>query len=102
MAATFARDLALEGRVALLDLPDEDGHLVVARDLLGLDAPVLGVEAADEADLREQILGGVRDEVEDAVLLADLGRDHSSPPGVLERESGVILLVRGRLTRHRA
>src|SRR5262245_10078857 len=82
-----ARDLALEGRVALLDLPDEDGHLVVAGDLLRLDAPVLGVEAADEADLREQVLCRVRDEVEDAVLLADLGRDHSSPPWSLGRRS---------------
>ena len=47
-----------------------------ARDLLGGDLVALGVEAADEADLVEQVLGRVGDEVEDAVFLPDARCQH--------------------------
>jgi hypothetical protein len=75
-----ARQLALEGGVGPLDLADEGGHLVVVARLFGREAAFsLGVEARDEADALEQILGRVSGEIEDAVLLAYLGREHEVP-----------------------
>src|SRR5205814_1752334 len=70
------RELALERGVAALDLRDVARDLVVGRDRLGSDRLALGVEAADEADLLEEVLGGVGDEIEDGVLLSNLGGQH--------------------------
>jgi hypothetical protein len=64
----------LERRVGALDSSDEPCDFVSRLCLISLDALALAVEAADEAHLREQIGGGMRDEVEHAVLLSDLRR----------------------------
>jgi hypothetical protein len=77
LAHLGARQRALEGVVVALDLGDELRDVVVFGDAAGSDLLVLAVEAADEAHLRQQVLGAVADEVEDAVLLPDLRRLHS-------------------------
>src|SRR5258706_6629778 len=69
-----AGDRALESVVVALDLGDELRDVVVLRDAAGRDLLALAVEAADEAHLRQQVLGPVADEVKDAVLLSDLRR----------------------------
>jgi hypothetical protein len=73
-------DGALERLVVALDLGDELGDVVVLRDLARGDLLAVAVEAADEADLRQQLLGRIADEVEDAVLLPDLRRLHEPLP----------------------
>ena len=54
----------------------------------GGDLLALAVEAADEAHLVEQVLRRVADEVEDAVLLANLRRLHRLSPGSARPSSG--------------
>jgi hypothetical protein len=66
------RDVALERGVGALDARDEPADLVVVLDLVSGDLVAVAVEAADEAHLLEEVLGGVRDEVKHAVFLADL------------------------------
>src|SRR6266496_2769808 len=70
------RQIALERAVAAFDLRDELRDVVVFLDLGGRDLPLLSVEAADELDLVQQVVRRVRDEIEDAVLLPHLGREH--------------------------
>src|SRR5688572_12065076 len=77
LAHLGARQRALEGVVVALDLGDELRDVVVFGDAAWSDLLVLAVEAADEAHLRQQVLGAVADEVKDAVLLPDLRRLHS-------------------------
>src|SRR5581483_1890521 len=71
-----ARKRSLERRVAALDARDELPDVVAFLDFLGRDLVALGVEAADEADALEEIVRRTRDEIEDAVLLPHLGREH--------------------------
>src|SRR6185436_2337239 len=79
LAHLSARDGALERGVGALDAGDELGDVVVLRDSPGLDLLALAVEAADEAQLRQEVLGAVADEIKDAVLLSDLRRLHGTP-----------------------
>src|SRR4026207_1488008 len=67
LAHLGARQRALEGVVVALDLGDELRDVVVFGDAAGGDLLALAIEAADEAHLRQEILGAVADEVEDAV-----------------------------------
>src|SRR5262252_6975075 len=62
--------------VVTLDLGDELGDVVVLGDAGRGDFLPVAVETADEANLRQQVLGPVAGEVEDAVLLSDLRRLH--------------------------
>ena len=77
-----ARELALEGAVAPFHAGDEPCHLVVV-GLLRRDLFPLAVVAAHELHLLEQVGGRIRDEVENAFLLPDLGREHVGFPPVL-------------------
>src|SRR5207253_9643176 len=79
LAHLAARDRALESLVVALDLGDELGDVVVLGNAAGRDLLALPVEAADESHLGQQLLGRIVDEVEDAVLLADLRRLHAAP-----------------------
>jgi len=65
------RERPLEGLVRALDPSDELADVVVLGDLRRRDLLALAVEAADEPDLGEQILGPVTREVEDSVFLAN-------------------------------
>src|SRR5690606_9681028 len=59
------------------------------------DLFAVAVEAADEADSFENLLGREGDKVEDALLLSDLGRKHDSLPDCGDREySGPAILGR--------
>src|ERR1043166_6796675 len=79
LAHLAPRDGALERRVGALDAGDELGDVVVFRDSPRLDLLALAVKAADEAHLRQEVLGAVADEIKDAVLLPDLRRLHGTP-----------------------
>ena len=66
-----ARELALKGRVAVLDAGNELRDFVALRDHLRRDLLPLAIEAADEAHSGEDVLRRVAHEVEGPVLLAD-------------------------------
>ena len=81
------RHLALEASVGFLDLGDELRDFVVVGRALRGDLLTLAIEAADEADLLQELVGRVGDEVVDAVFLTDLGSEHCHPVFVARRES---------------
>ena len=70
------RQRPLERLVGALDPRDELADVVVLRHARRRDLLALAVEAADEPDLVEQVLGAVAREVEDPVFLADAGGVH--------------------------
>ena len=81
-----ARQRTLKRLVVALDLGDELSNVVVLRHPRGGNFLALAVEAANKAHLRHQVLGAVADEVENAILLANLRRLHGRssvppPPG---------------------
>src|SRR6185437_16735261 len=70
-------EVALEGGVGALDPGDELRDVVRRIDLCRRDLPLVRIEAADELHLFQQVLGRVRHEIEDAVLLPNLGGEHA-------------------------
>jgi len=80
LAYLRAGQRSLERPVGPLDLGYELRDIVVLGDARGGDFLAFAVEAADEADLGEQLRGPHAAEVEDSVLLANLGGKHVSSP----------------------
>ena len=71
-----AGQLPLEGLVGALDLSDKSGDLVLFRRLDRGDLLALPIKPAHEADFPQEVLRGIRDEVEDPVFLANLCGKH--------------------------
>ena len=77
-----ARQLPLEGLVGALDLSDKSGDVVLFRRFDRGDLLALAIKPAHEADFPQEVLRGIRDEVEDPIFLANLCGKHevSVPP----------------------
>src|SRR5690606_6648156 len=73
------RHLPLEGLVAPLDLRNELRDIILRRRTLRPNArAVLVIVAADEPDLAQELFGGIRRQVENGILLANLGGNHAA------------------------
>src|SRR5262249_4091552 len=80
LAHLGARKRSLKRPIGALDLGYELGDLIVLGNARWRDLLALAVEAADEADFGEQLGSAAAAEVEDPVLLANLGGKHVCSP----------------------